>query len=51
MKEAKQLVSKKTARLKQDDPNMFDWQLTDGDQGMFDTKMMVFLWFREGSLP
>ena len=30
---------------------MFDSELTDCDQGMFDTKMIVFLWFKEGSLP
>ena len=34
-------------RLKQDDPDVFDWDLTDRDQGNFDTKMMVFLWFKE----
>ena len=49
--EAKQLVSKTKARLKQDDLNMFDWELTDSDQGIFDTKMMVFLWFKEEVTP
>ena len=46
MDEAKQLVSKTKARMKQDDLNMFN-DLTDRDQGIFDTKM-VFLWFKEG---
>ena len=32
--------------VKQDDLGMFDWDLTDRDQGIFDTKMMVFLWFK-----
>ena len=49
--EAKQLVSKTMARLKQDDLNMLDWELTDSDQGIFDTKMMMFLWFQEGVTP
>ena len=35
MDEAKQLVNKTMARLKQDDLNMFDWELTDSDWGMF----------------
>ena len=51
MEEAKQLVSKTKASLKQDDLNMFDWELTDSDQGIFDTKMMVFLWFKEEVTP
>ena len=33
--EAKQLVSMAKARLKQDDLNMFDWDMTDRDQGSF----------------
>ena len=44
MGEAKQLVSTAKARLKQDDLIVFDWDLTDRDQGIFNTKMMVFLW-------
>ena len=51
MDEAKQLVSKAKARVKQDDLDMFDWDLTDRDQGIFDTKMTVFLWFTEGVTP
>ena len=39
------------ARLKQDDLYVFDWDLPDGDQGNLDTKMMAFMWFKEGSLP
>ena len=35
------------ARLKQEDLNLFDWELTDRDQGILDTKMLVFLWFKE----
>ena len=38
MEEAKQLVCKTKARLKQDDLNMFDWELSGSDQGIFDTK-------------
>ena len=38
-------------RLKQEDLNLFDWELTDRVHGIFDTKMMVFLWFREGVTP
>ena len=45
--EAKQLVCMTKARLEQEDPNLFDWELTDRDQGIFDTEMMVFLWFKE----
>ena len=30
---------------------MFDWDLTDCDQGHFDTKMMALLWFTEGVSP
>ena len=26
----------------------FDWEMTDKDQGYFDLKMMVFLWFKDG---
>ena len=44
-------MSKTKARLKQDDLNMFEWELTNSDQGIFDTKMMVFLWLKEESLP
>ena len=51
MEEAKQLVCKTKVRLKQDDLNMFNWELTDSDQGIFDTKMMVFLWFKEEVTP
>ena len=32
MEEATQLVCKTKARLKQDDLNIFDWELTDSDQ-------------------
>ena len=40
------------ARLKQEDLNLFDWEPTDSDQGIFDTKMMmVFLWFKEKVTP
>ena len=49
--EATQLVSKTKARPKQDELNMFDWDLTDRDQGISDTKMMVFLWFKEEVTP
>ena len=45
--EAKQLVSTVKARLKQDDLNILDWDVTDRDQGNFDTKMMAFMWFNE----
>ena len=38
-------------RLKQDDLNMFDWDMTDRDQGNFDTKMVVFLHFKEEVTP
>ena len=38
-------------RLKQDDLNVFDWDLTDRDQGNFDTKMMAFVWFKEEVTP
>ena len=47
LEEAKSLVSLAKARLKQDDMSMFEWDLIDRDQGIFDTKMMVFLWFEE----
>ena len=30
---------------------MFDLDMTDRDQGIFDTKMMVFLWFKEEVTP
>ena len=49
--EAKELVSVNKARIKQDDLNVFDWDLTDRDQGNFDTKIMVFLWFKEEVTP
>ena len=49
--EAQELVSVTKARIKQDDLNVFDWDLTDRDQGNFDTEMMVFLWFKEGVTP
>ena len=26
----------------------FDWEMTDKDQGYFDLKMIVFLWFKDG---
>ena len=38
-------------RLKQDDLNMFDWDMTDRNQGIFDTKMVVFLHFKEEVTP
>ena len=50
-KEAKQLVCMTEARLDQEDLNFFDWELTDSDQGIFDTEMMVFLWFKEEVTP
>ena len=49
--EAKQLISDTNARIKPDDLNMFDWDMTDRDQWIFDTKMMVFLWFKEEVAP
>ena len=49
--EAKELVSVTKARIKQDDLDVFDWDLTDCGQGNFDTKMMVFLWFKEEVAP
>ena len=49
--EARQLVRVVKTRLKQDDLNMFDWDMTDRDPGFFDTKMMAFLWFKEGVTP
>ena len=52
MDETKQLIRMAKARLKQDDLNVFDWDLTDRDQGNLDTKMMAFMWFKERrSLP
>ena len=51
LEEAKSLVSVAKARLKQYDLSMFDWDLTDRDQGIFDTKMMVFRWFKDGVTP
>ena len=45
--EAKGLTSMAKARLKQDDLNVFDWDLTHRDQGDVDTKMMAFMWFKE----
>ena len=51
LEEAKALVSMTKTRIKQDDLHVFDWDLTDLDQGHFDTKMMALLWFKEGSLP
>ena len=30
---------------------MFDWDLTVGDQGKVDIKMMVFMWFKEEVTP
>ena len=45
MGEAKQLVCETKARLKQEDLNLFDWDLTDGDQGILDTEIMVFVGF------
>ena len=49
--EAKELISVTKARIKQDDLNVFDCDLTDRDQGNFDTRMMVFLWFKEVVTP
>ena len=46
-----QLISMAKARLKQDDLNVFDWDLTDRDQGNLDTKMMAFMWFKKGDTP
>ena len=50
LEEAKALVSMTKTRIKQDDLHVFDWDLTDRDQGHFDTKMMSLLWFKEGSV-
>ena len=47
MDEAKQQISLTKAQIKKNDLNMFDWDMTDPDQWIFDTKMMVFLWFKE----
>ena len=33
------------------DLNNFNWELTDRDQGNFDIKIMVFLWFNESVTP
>ena len=43
LEEAKALVSRAKARIKQDDLHVFDWHLTNRDQGNFDTKMMGVL--------
>ena len=51
LEEAKALISATKVRLRLDEMNVFDWDLTDRDQGTFDTKMMVFLWFKEGVTP
>ena len=51
IEEAKQLVCMTNSRLKREELNLFDWERTDSDQGIFDTKMIVFLWFKEGVTP
>ena len=51
LEEAKALVSMTKTRIKQDDLHVFDWDLTDRDQGHFDAKIITLLWFKEGSLP
>ena len=51
LEETKELISVTNVGIKQDDLNVLDWDLTDRDQGNFDTKMMVFLWFKEGVTP
>ena len=51
LEEAKALTSATKVSLKLDEMNVFDWDLTDRDQGTFDTKMMVFLWFKEVVTP
>ena len=42
LEETKTLISTTKARLRLDEMNVFDWDLIDRDQGIFDTKMMVF---------
>ena len=39
------------ARPKQEDLDLFDWEPIDSDQGHFDTKLRVFLWFKEEVTP
>ena len=51
LEKAEQLVCMTKARLKQEDLNLFDRERTDRDQGIFDTTMMAFLWFREEVAP
>ena len=38
LEEARALVRATKARIKQDELDVFDWDLTDRDQGKFDTK-------------
>ena len=51
MDEAKELVGKVKTLIQDTDIGKFDWDLTDSDQGNFDTKMMAFLWFKDGVTP
>ena len=41
----KELVGQVTSLIPANLHDKFDWELTDKDQGKFDLKMMVFLWF------
>ena len=43
---AKELVVQVKSLTPANHHDKFDWELTDKDQGNFDLKMMVFMWFK-----
>ena len=48
LNKAKELVGTTKVRIRQDDLNVFDWDLTDHDQGNFDTKATSSVGFSAG---
>ena len=51
MEEGNGLVSQIKATIPNADLYKFGWELIDRDQGNFNIKMMIFLWFNEGFTP
>ena len=47
MDEARTLVSEIKSKFSEADLGKFNWDLIDRNQGNFEFKMMVFLWFNE----
>ena len=51
MDEARNLISGIEAMIPDAHLNLFNWKLSDRDQGNFEITVMAFLWFNENVTP